>query len=241
MRKLFNYIKIFLALICLISALVLMIITGVSAFSSSGDGESGIHLPFQRSMLEIDPISQFPNYPTGCESTSLTMLLRFYGVNVSVDEVIAKLPKGNIPYESDGTFYGANPEHEFVGSPYDENSYGVFNRPIAEVANEFKSGALTTTGASISQISQILKSGHPVMAWFTSHPDEDFSYNKAWYAEDDGTYIEWPSGEHAVVVCGEDLLHFYYADPYTGNIKKVGKLKFRKYFKKIGGRVVYYS
>lgn len=39
-------------------------------------------------------INQIGKYPTGCESVALTMLLRYYGVNITPDQVIGNLKKG---------------------------------------------------------------------------------------------------------------------------------------------------
>lgn len=38
-------------------------------------------------------INQYPNYPTGCESVALTILLKYYGVSVTPDDVIEALQK----------------------------------------------------------------------------------------------------------------------------------------------------
>ena len=62
-------------------------------------------------------INQYPDYPTGCESVSLTMLLNYYGILVTPDNVISSIVKGNLPYTKNGITYGGNPETEFVGNP----------------------------------------------------------------------------------------------------------------------------
>lgn len=90
-------------------------------------------------------VNQNPYYPTGCESVALYILLSFYDINVSVDDIINNLKKGDLPHIEDGKFYGANPETEFVGNPLSDYSYGVYNYPIKEVANIFKSGVKTTS------------------------------------------------------------------------------------------------
>ena len=82
--------------------------------------------------------SQFPEYPTGCESIALYILLKYHNVNVTPEEIITKLKKGQLPYEIEDKMYGGNPELEFIGNPTDDFSYGVYNTPIAQVANTFK-------------------------------------------------------------------------------------------------------
>jgi len=58
----------------------------------------------------IAKINQYSQgYPTGCESAALTILLKYYGVNVSMSDVVNKLPKGKLPYYENGVKYGGNP------------------------------------------------------------------------------------------------------------------------------------
>ncbi|MCQ2508153.1 MAG: C39 family peptidase [Dorea sp.] len=245
MKFIWNGIKILLGIVCAIAAVVILILTAPSLVKGISDGDLSQFSSFlpslDKKILDVEPMDQFPDYPTGCESVSLTMLLQYYGIYVSPDDVIANLPTGNKPYKEDGEIYGADPETAFVGSPYDKDSFGVFNGPIADTAELFKEDVKTTNGASIMDISAILSTGNPVMAWYTSHEDRDFTYDMRWYTEDGSKLIEWPSGEHAVVVCGEDFMNFYYADPFTGSIKKANKLTFRKFFNQLGGRIVYYE
>ena len=38
-------------------------------------------------------INQYPNYPRGCETVALTILLNYYGIMVTPDDIISVLPK----------------------------------------------------------------------------------------------------------------------------------------------------
>lgn len=61
---------------------------------------------------------QYGNYPTGCESVALYMLLQFYKADVTVDRIYDLLPMGAQPFDTEsGVRYGGNPEREFVGDP----------------------------------------------------------------------------------------------------------------------------
>ena len=42
--------------------------------------------------------SQFPKYPTGCESVGLYILLKYNGENNTIDEIVSKIKKGDLPY-----------------------------------------------------------------------------------------------------------------------------------------------
>ena len=82
--------------------------------------------------------SQFPEYKTGCESVALKILLEYNEIYTSTEEIINRLKKGELPYQIEDKLYGGNPEIEFIGDPIKDYSYGVYNTPIAEVANTFK-------------------------------------------------------------------------------------------------------
>ena len=192
-------------------------------------------------MLDVIEFCQYPDYPTGCESVSLYMLLNFYGVDVTVEQIYDLLPMGAQPYDDEaGVRHGANPEREFVGDPRSEYSYGVFNEPIANVAEQFKPGAQTKAGASLADIRAILDTGNPVLAWYVSAPMRDIMYRWSWLDEN-GETVRWPGGEHAVVICGYDEASITYRDPNAGTTVVIDCDTFAKSFDELGGRIVYYS
>ena len=192
-------------------------------------------------VLTVPECCQHPDYPTGCESAALYMLLRYYDVDVTMEQIVETLKKGPVPYEQDGTIYGANPEREFVGDPRDAYSYGVFNEPIRDVAESFKSGAKTATGVKLRDIEKILKNGNPLIAWFTTNLEEGIVYRREWLDYETGELVRWPSYEHAVVITGFDDVYFFYNDPNTGEGMEIDKDSFLIVFDKLGGRIVYYD
>lgn len=192
-------------------------------------------------MLDVIEFCQYPDYPTGCESVSLYMLLNFYGVDVTVDQIYDLLPMGAQPYDDEnGVRHGANPEREFVGDPRSEYSYGVFNEPIAKVAEQFMPGVKTEKAATVDDIKAILDTGNPVLAWYVSAPMRDIMYRWAWLDEN-GELVHWPGGEHAVVVCGYDDTSLTYRDPNAGTTVIIDYDTFAKSFSELGGRIVYYA
>ena len=146
-------------------------------------------------MLDVAEYCQYSDYPTGCESVSLSMLLNYYGADVTADQIIEMLPMGAQPYDApDGIRYGANPEREFVGDPRKEISYGVFNGPVAQVADQILPGVKTETGATLEKIRAVLDTGNPVMAWYLSAPMRPVMYRWSWM-DDRGEMVYWPGGE----------------------------------------------
>ena len=191
--------------------------------------------------LDVMEYCQYSDYPTGCEIVSLYMLLHFYGVQVTVDQIIDRLPLGAQPYDDAlGVRHGANPEREFVGDPRNQISYGVFNGPVARVAEQLLPGMRTRTGATLDDIRAILKGGNPVMAWYVSAPMRPIMYRWSWLDER-GETVCWPGGEHAVVLCGCDDVSFTYRDPNAGTTVEVDCDTFEKSFAELGGRIIWYA
>ena len=192
-------------------------------------------------LLDVMEYCQYPDYPTGCESVSLFMLLKYYDVKVTVDDIYDLLPMGLQPYDDEeGVRHGANPEREFVGDPRSDYSYGVFHEPIAKVAEQFKPGVKAERDATIEKIKEILDTGNPVLAWYVSQPMRDIMYRWSWLDENKET-VYWPGGEHAVVVCGYDDTSLIYRDPNAGTTVTIDYDTFEKSFSELGGRIVYYT
>ena len=197
--------------------------------------------PNEAIMLVVPEYNQHPNYPTGCESASLYMLLKYYGVDVTMEQIVESLQKGPLPYQENGVTYGANPEKEFVGSPEDPSSYGVLNEPIRDVAEKYKSGAKTKTNANFDDIEGLISDGNPVIAWYTTNLDNGIAYRREWLDYETGEAVRWPSYEHAVVIYGFDGHNIFYNDPNTGSGVSMSKKYFKQAFEELGGRIVYYD
>ena len=193
-------------------------------------------------MLDVAEYCQYPDYPTGCECASLYMLLKYYDVDVTMEEIVNALPKGPKPFTMYGQLYGGNPEREFVGNPRDANSFGVYNEPIRTTAKEFRSGAMTKTGATIEDIAEIISSGNPVIAWFTSNLEKVIDYRYEWLdCRNPEDTVVWLTYEHAVLVYGINDSEVYYNDPKTGYCCSLDIETFETIFNTFGGRIVYYE
>lgn len=190
----------------------------------------------------IETFNQYPDYPTGCESVSLYLLLRHYDIDVSVDDIISTLNKGPVPYGDGEILDGANPEKEFVGNPYLETSYGVFEKPIRDAANQFKKGAISKKGATLDDVENIIKSNNPLIAWIrTKENYEEIEYAKPWLDYNTKEEITWIRFEHAVLVYGYNEYKIFISNPYNGKKYGLDKELFKYNFDMMGGRIVYYN
>ena len=190
-------------------------------------------------ITNVPVINQYPDYPTGCESVALTILLNYYGVAVTPDNIISYLPKGDAPYSKDGKLYGGNPELEFVGNPYSLNSFGVYEKPLAEVANKFKPGIKIATGTDFDEIIKIVGSGKPVIVWTSMNLATPY-ISKSWIYEPTGETIYWKANEHAVVVIGYTSDKVIISDPIGGQVKYQSLSIFKERYNYYEKKALYY-
>ncbi|ASN04660.1 C39 family peptidase [Virgibacillus necropolis] len=181
---------------------------------------------------------QYPELPTGCEATSLAMLLTWGGLTVCKFEVADKLPKGEKVRLIDGEWLGGNPNHNFVGDPYsDDGSFGVFEGPILETIEKFIPGkGVNLTGQDFHSLLEIVRSQKPVMAWTTINQKQTY-LSETWFDEQ-GNKIDWYCNEHAVVLTGIDGVNVIVNDPYTGQVEYYDKDLFEHNFTSMGKRAV---
>lgn len=198
------------------------------------------NIPTTINKIENFPlINQYPNYPTGCESVSLTMLLRYYGISVTPDNIINKLAKENLPYYENGTKYGGNPEIGFVGNPYTKASYGVYERPIAAVANQYKSGIQIKNNYPFDEVLKLVNNKIPVMVWTSMGLSVPY-ISDSWIYKPTMETISWKANEHAVVVIGHQDNTVLIADPIGGQVKTYPRTTFESRYNYYGRKALYY-
>lgn len=100
--------------------------------------------PRQTASQEVPYLSQEDILPTGCEAVSAAMVLQYWGVDVTPEEVASMLPCAPL-YQLGGQLYGPNPDEFFVGSPFEETGYGCYAPVIAGVLEEQLSPKYTVT------------------------------------------------------------------------------------------------
>ena len=167
------------------------------------------------------------------------MLLNYYGASVTPHDVISVLPKGALPYSKEGTIYGGNPEIEFIGNPYSLNSYGVYEKPLATVANKYKAGINIATGTDFDTILEIVGTGKPVLVWTSMYLAAPY-ISTSWIYEPTGETIYWKANEHAVVIIGYTPDKVIIADPIGGTAKYQSLSIFRERYNYYGKKALYY-
>ena len=173
--------------------------------------------------IEVPYIDQSVRFPTGCESVSTVMLLRYLGCKLSVEDFIDRyLEKVDFEWRG-GELWGADPWKKFCGSPYAEDGFGcyapVIRRSLKQVfkENAFPYEACDETGASMERLlTKYIDQGMPVIFWACINMREPIT-GPQWRLFDSGEPFTWISNEHCMLLVGYDEDGYYFNDPYENN------------------------
>lgn len=171
-------------------------------------------------LLRIPALSQYPDYPTGCESVTAVMALNYAGVPVGVNDFIDNhLLCNNHFYEQDGHLYGPDPYVVFVGDPRSAQSYGCM-APVIENALLSVGGeavVVNTTGQTLASLCRnYIDNGVPVILWATMEM-RPVGSGRTWFLAD-GRQFTWPSGEHCLLLVGYNESEYLFNDPRHGAV-----------------------
>lgn len=174
-------------------------------------------------IIEAPYIDQSPRWPTGCESVSAVMLLRYLGIPAGVDEFIEKYLEIQGFTEKNGEIYGPDPRKYFCGSPYDGEAFGCYAPVIAKALEKVfaayckKYEAVDETGTPTEKLlADYIDGGMPVIFWACIEMREPVT-GPRWRLNDTGEWFTWISNEHCMLLVGYDDEKYYFNDPYNGN------------------------
>ena len=172
--------------------------------------------------INMNYILQNPELPTGCEATSLTMVLNFLGYHVSKTTIAGEyLPTSTDFSVSDGKKYGPDFSITFPGDPFTKYGYGCLAPCIVTTANNYLSDYGTghtivsnISGSSPAQLYDYVKKGVPIIVWATISMCNP-RVGASWYTPS-GKYVTWTSHEHCLVLVGYDNNNVILNDPLVG-------------------------
>ena len=241
----------FICLLCTVIA-ILSVTAGIRFISGIGPGIPGSRVstaytsefpdPAADHLLDVPVICQYPDLPTGCESVAATMVLQFYGVDITpVEFAYSYLACSDNFYRADGILYGPDPEKVFAGNPFKKQSYGCFTKPIVDAVNKNSSCmAQEITGLSVEELCrEYIDRGKPILIWATMGMEASYLGN-SWHLED-GSLYTWIAGEHCLVLVGHNDESYFLNDPMTGSIVHYPKSVVEKRFAELGKRSVFIS
>lgn len=196
-------------------------------------------------ILDAPAISQFPELTSGCEVTSLTMLLQYYGINKDKLELAKEMKKDPTPLQVDekgNIVYWGNPNLGFVGEVTGKGKgFGIYHTALYELLEAYVPTAVDLTGSDFETLERQVAKGIPVVVWTTINMQ----------MPPESRWVVWdtPIGpikttflEHAVLLVGYDEDHVYVNDPWTGKAKvKVDKAQFIETYKALGKQALSYE
>ena len=170
-----------------------------------------------KKIIPVPYIDQSVKYPTGCESVSTVMLLKYLGYNISVEQFIENcLDKKEFEIR-EGQLFGADPNLYFCGSPYDKDSFGCY-APVICKAMEKALGeqyeVVNETNTPIETLIQkYIDADMPVIFWACINMREPI-VGPQWRLFDSGEVFTWISNEHCMLLVGYDEDGYYFNDPH---------------------------
>lgn len=186
--------------------------------------------------LNVPIENQLPDLPNGCEVTSLSMLLNYYQIKTSKDELAQKI-KHVSSYTANGK--RGNPNEGFVGYMSQKNAgWCVYNEPLYNVAKKYTNRIQNATGSNFEQIIKLVSDGHPVLIItnLTFAPVNDM---QTWDTEQGKVQVT-PSS-HACVITGYNLKKkiVYVNNPYGIKNQAVSWDKLAKSYDQRGKQALY--
>lgn len=163
--------------------------------------------------MDVKPHRQ--EHSLSCEVAALKMALAGVGVEVSEKELVQKLKYDKAPKQ--GKIWG-DPQNGFVGNidgQMPASGYGVYDQPIAELANQYRKAEILNEKTPQGLASELL-AGRTVVVWGFFGRGRPLSWSTP-----GGREIKAVNGEHARTLIGftgdaEGPRGFYLIDPIFG-------------------------
>ncbi len=179
-------------------------------------------------VLDIPTLLQMAELPTGCEATSLTILLMYDGYQIGKTTIVDEY----LIYSNTGSF-----EDGFIGNPYSYEGAGCFPDTIVETANRFleaygaETEGINLTGKDFHTLLRYIAAGRPVAVWTSLYlldPGIDLRGSTS-----EG--YTWYGMEHCVVLAGYDLENdkVIISDPMQG-IAEYSLEWFQEVYERVG-------
>lgn len=187
--------------------------------------------PEKTELADFGVIAQWPELPTGCEVTALTMAMRYLGFDLEKCE----LADNYLPMSWD---FLADVRYTFLGSPRDSQSAGCYAPCIVTTAESYLKDkkyddeweVLNLTDSEPAALYDYVAKGTPVLVWVTSSMREP--YVNYYCRGEDGETVPWMFPEHCAVLIGYDFEEgtVQIADSEVGYIRTVGIETFEKIY-----------
>lgn len=172
----------------------------------------------ERAVLEVEPIFQNPELPTGCEITSLTALLQYLGFAAEKETMANEYLFCSYDTEK------YTLEDAYIGTPDADDGFGCYAPVLVKAADQYlqtqksEQKAIDLTGSREETICRYVASGYPVVMWITVGLYD--VYEELGWTTEDGEEVMWCELEHCVLLHGYDkeTNTVYVCDPLNGDV-----------------------
>ena len=162
-------------------------------------------------------IQQYPLLPNGCEAVSSTMVLQYYGFEITEEEFVNDYLSMKPLYYENGILCGPDPAQAYAGNPFSTTEglgcYAPVITKALENASDNHWKVENISGSSLDDLRIWLQKDIPVILWATIEMQDIESYIQLY---NNGKYIEYPTQEHCLVFIGMDEEFCYFNDPLNG-------------------------
>lgn len=194
--------------------------------------------------IDVPFISQKEEYPTGCELVSASMLLKFYGFDVTAGELIDKgyIKQSEAEYDGD-KIYLDDPNKAFIGNPRSDSGYGCYAPALLDCLDKYLEDEYFDA-VNLSEISlhdlciEYIDFGEPVIIWGSINMGDTKIVKDAWTIKDTGKNFDWIANEHCLVLVGYDDENYYFNDPQKNAAVPYKKETAEKRYKELGSQAV---
>ena len=170
--------------------------------------------------LPVPYLDQTAQAPTGCESVSAVMLLRYLGYDVTIDSFLDTALDKGVWEQRGGEWWGSDPREAFVGDPRDPEALGCYAPVMVKALNRVAGDTYTAvdeTGTEIDDLClRYIDAGIPVLLWCSINMRP--TVNGPWYRLiPSGEPFMWVSNEHCLLLVGYDAENYICNDPWDNN------------------------
>ena len=200
-------------------------------------------------LIDVPFYSQ-KDYPTGCELVSTSMLLAFYGISISANQLITDgyVKTKSVYLNKYRNACGPDPDIYFIGDPLKDTGYGCYSGTIISALKKIlpsdKYNVCDLKNMSIDKICEnYIDNGIPVMIWGSINMKPTYVYEiNHWVIDEgkkNGTDFWWRSNEHCLIFTGYDNGYYYFNDPLSDESgTKYRKWQVKKRFGELGNMAV---
>ena len=218
--------SVLLALLCLVCALLFGVPGVYQPLWEASSQRSLVHpeLTYAPRTLPLSGYSQLPELPNGCEATSLSIVLQYYGYAVDKLEISESYLSTKPLARTWHGYYSGDPALAYCGDA-EALGYYCFAGPLCEAANRYLQEqnstlrAMDLTGQSTYVLKNLVSGGIPVVFWATLDFAAIEKSERTWTILEDGTQYQPYSNLHCLVLYGFDLFYYDVYDPLKGAVR----------------------